>query len=190
VIGASRPIRKPVVRGRPSHARSLDSVLLSVQCGHSTSRRTSVAHAGSRGSLPARTRVVEQCLRPGASSCCRKPALLARLGQMRLNVARQMFEQWPARCLFRYRERCVRNFNWRRAFVGFELFESQFELLDLPVQSLGLAPELHAAQLPISSFKCSISASPVAMTTSCASTTSAGVQSWRRERSVPSRRDC
>src|SRR5580698_4964171 len=73
-------------------------------------------------------------------------ALLARLRQIRLNVARQMFGQWPARCLFRYPERCLRNFNWRRAFVGFELFESQFELLDLPVQSLGLAPELHAAQ--------------------------------------------
>lgn len=52
--------------------------------------------------------------------------------------------QWPARRLFRYRERCLRNFNWRRTFVGFELFEWQFELLALPLQSLRLAPELHA----------------------------------------------
>ncbi|MBB2984838.1 hypothetical protein FHX58_007734 [Paraburkholderia tropica] len=68
-------------------------------------------------------------------------------GQVRLDLARQMFRQWPARWLFHCRARRLRDFDGGRAFVGLKLFETQFELLDLMVQLLRLATELHTAQL-------------------------------------------
>ncbi|MGF6383225.1 hypothetical protein OKW47_000956 [Paraburkholderia atlantica] len=58
-----------------------------------------------------------------------------------------MFWQWLARCLFHGRARRLRDFDGCRAFVGLKLFETQFELLDLTIQLLRLATELHTAQL-------------------------------------------
>ncbi len=74
-------------------------------------------------------------------------ALPGGFGQVRLDPAQQMFRQWPARRLFDCRAWRLRYFDGRRAFVGLKLFETQFELLDLMVQLLRLATELHTAQL-------------------------------------------
>ena len=74
-------------------------------------------------------------------------ARLGRFRQMRLHLTRQMLRQRFARRLFRRRARCLGDFDRSGAFVGLQLFEPQFELLDLAVQFLRLATELHAAQL-------------------------------------------
>ncbi len=57
-----------------------------------------------------------------------------------------MLRQWLAPCLFCSRARRLRDLDWRCAFVGLKLFEAQLELLDLMVQLLRLATELHATQ--------------------------------------------
>lgn len=69
------------------------------------------------------------------------------LRQVRSYVARQILRQRLALYLFRYRARCLGNLDGRSAFVGFEIFQFQFELLDLAIQFLGAAPECHTAQL-------------------------------------------
>lgn len=62
-------------------------------------------------------------------------------------MSRQILRQRLALYLFRYRARCLGNLDGRSAFVGFEIFQFQFELLDLAIQFLGAAPECHTAQL-------------------------------------------
>ena len=61
------------------------------------------------------------------------------LRQVRSYVARQILRQRLALYLFRYRARCLGNLDGRSAFVGFEIFQFQFELLDLAIQFLGAA---------------------------------------------------
>ncbi|GJH17520.1 hypothetical protein CBA19CS22_13280 [Caballeronia novacaledonica] len=73
--------------------------------------------------------------------------LPGRFGQVRPDLARQMLRQWLARCLFHNRARRLWDFDRRRAFIGLKLLEAQLELLDLMVQLLRLATELHTAQL-------------------------------------------
>lgn len=74
-------------------------------------------------------------------------ALRGGFGHMRLDLARQMFGQWLARCLFHSRARRLWDFDRCSAFVGLKLFETQLELLDLTIPLLRLATELHTAQL-------------------------------------------
>ncbi len=47
----------------------------------------------------------------------------------------------------------LRNLDGGRTFVSLELFQSQLELLNLAVQLLGTATELHAAQLRNQQFQ-------------------------------------
>ena len=63
------------------------------------------------------------------------------------DLAWQMLREWFAWRLFRCGTRRLRNLDGSGAFVGFQLFQPQLELLDLAIQFLGAAAELHAAKL-------------------------------------------
>ncbi|CAE6866126.1 hypothetical protein R69746_08106 [Paraburkholderia aspalathi] len=53
-------------------------------------------------------------------------------------ASRRLAGFWAGSC------RCV---DRRRAIVGLQIFETQFQLLDLAINLLRLAPELHALEL-------------------------------------------
>lgn len=70
------------------------------------------------------------------------------VGLMNNVFARQMFREWLAsRWLAGFWAGPCRCVDRRRAIVGLQIFETQFQLLDLAINLLRLAPELHALEL-------------------------------------------
>jgi hypothetical protein len=70
-----------------------------------------------------------------------------RLRQMGVRVARQMFRQRLALGPFRRSGWCLRDLDRSCTLVGLQILQTEFKLIDLAIELLGLAAELHAPQL-------------------------------------------